>query len=97
MVGEGKGVKVVENGTRFRKSIFFQEGDAQWLIQCFRELWWKKGERPWGWRRRSSWRTLWMALSHNSYGKFLVFSEGKEGPRGRMNRLFLPEGPRVEG
>lgn len=33
-----------------------------------------------------------MALSGNRRGKFLVLSEGKEGPRGRINRLFLPEG-----
>lgn len=38
-----------------------------------------------------------MALSRNRNEKFLVFFEGKEGPKGKVNRLFLPEGDKVEG
>lgn len=38
-----------------------------------------------------------MALSGNNEGKFLVFSEGKEGPRGRIKRLFLLEGEKADG
>lgn len=96
VLGEGMGVRVFENGKGFRKSIFFQE-EVKWLIQCFRVFRSNKGEGPWGWSRSSRWRTLWMALSSNSQGQFLVFSEGKEGPRERMNRLFLLEGLRADG
>lgn len=38
-----------------------------------------------------------MALSGNKRGKFLVLSEGIDGPKGRINRIFLPEGEKVEG
>lgn len=38
-----------------------------------------------------------MALSGNRNGKSLVFSEEKEGPRWRINRLFLPEGEKAKG
>lgn len=69
----------------------------KWLIQCFREFRSNKGGGLWGWSLSSRWRTLWMALSSNSRGQFLVFSEGKEGQRERTNRLFLLEGLRADG
>lgn len=38
-----------------------------------------------------------MALSGKKRGNFLVLSKGKDGPKGRINRLFLPEGDKADG
>lgn len=38
-----------------------------------------------------------MTLSGNKRGNFLVLSVGKEWPRGRINRLFLPKGDKADG
>lgn len=97
VVAEGRGARIFENGRGFWKSIFFQKEDVEWLLKSFREFIWEKGEVVWGTSCQNSWRTLWMALSKNKNGEFLVFSEGKEGPKGIVNKLFLPEGVKAEG
>lgn len=55
---EGRGVRVFENGKGFGKSIFYQKGVLEWLLKCFKEFRWEKGEEAWGRCRHSSWRTL---------------------------------------
>lgn len=43
-----EGMRIRENGWRFRISIFLEEGDVGWLLDALEDFYCRKGGKMWG-------------------------------------------------
>lgn len=94
VVAEGQGLRIFENGRGFRKSIFYRKDEVERLRECFRQFQWKKGGggESRGMSRGNKEHIMWIALSRNGKGNFVVPSRMKRRQKGRCTCIFTLEG-----
>lgn len=86
-------IRFFENGKGFRITIFYDERDVEWLLNCFKRFFWVKGEETWA---RSRWDSRWslmMMLGQNRRGDFWfsqsIVEEGTDGYSSHMGRRLM--------